>query len=141
MERRSRGISGAIVLIAAASWGAVACGSSAKREGFTSEDLPARTSSDAGEGGTTPSFARDGAVEASKPIPTSTDPVDVVFTADNAYAFGWGDATSLANFASRPNTSVAGDMGGLRDGRRAQPHQPWRSGADEGRRRGEDRAV
>lgn len=109
MDRRARGCFGMLVLIAAP-MAALACGSSSKRDGFTSDELPARGAPDAGEGGTSSSFGGDGAAEASKPVPTSTEPVDVVFTADNAYAFGWGDATSLVSFASRPNTSVAGDI-------------------------------
>lgn len=70
--------------------------------------LPARTDADAG-GGPSGTFGDASTSEGSVPN-TSTDPVSVVFTADNAYAFAWGDATSLANYESRPNTSQAGDI-------------------------------
>lgn len=36
--------------------------------------------------------------------------VHVVMTADNAYAFGWGDATQVSKLSGRPMTRVAGDI-------------------------------
>ncbi len=36
--------------------------------------------------------------------------VHVVITADNAYAFGWGDTTQVATLSGRPMTRVAGDI-------------------------------
>lgn len=99
------------VLFAAFVAGAVVACASTSRDGFASADLPA-TPADGGDGGaptSVPSFG-DAGEAGVKPAPASTDPVDVVFTADNAYAFGWGDATSLTSFESRPNTSVAGDI-------------------------------
>jgi hypothetical protein len=109
MDRRARGGFGMLVLIGAPI-AALACGSTSNRDGFASDEVPARMAPEAGADGSVSSFGGDGAAEASTPVPTSTEPVDVVFTADNAYAFGWGDATSLVSFASRPNTSVAGDI-------------------------------
>jgi hypothetical protein len=108
MVERPRAMFGSVMLVAAGAV-AVACGSSS-REGFGDEVLRATPDEGGIEAGPPrPTFCGD-AGEAGTRAPTSTDPVDVVFTADNAYAFGWGDATSLANFASRPNTSVAGDI-------------------------------
>jgi hypothetical protein len=90
--------------------GAAACAST-ERSGFDGTPDPAPSQADAGDSpSTTGTFGEGGATEASAPPVTSTDPVDVVFTADNAYAFGWGDAASLANYESRPNTVVAGDI-------------------------------
>jgi hypothetical protein len=37
-------------------------------------------------------------------------PVHVVATADNAYAFGWGDSSSVSMLYGRPTTASAGDI-------------------------------
>lgn len=86
---------------------AVAC-SSGTRPAF---DPAADAGAEAREAGAgVPAFG-DASVGDAAPDPyAAMDPVDVVFTADNAYAFGWGDETSLSNFESRPNTKVAGDI-------------------------------
>lgn len=47
------------------------------------------------------------------PVPDLAQPVSdvhVVLTADNAYAFGWGDATQVASLKGRPPTATAGDI-------------------------------
>lgn len=87
---------------------ATACASST-RGSFETAPLPADPA-DAGATTPVPSFGDAALGDATAAPPLSNDPVDVVFTADNAYAFGWGDATSLANFQSRPTTQVAGDI-------------------------------
>jgi len=38
------------------------------------------------------------------------EPVHVVLTADNAYAFGWGDADQVNSLKGRPTTATAGDI-------------------------------
>src|SRR5689334_12548542 len=38
------------------------------------------------------------------------EPVHVVLTADNAYAFGWGDALGVSSLKGRPPTATAGDI-------------------------------
>ena len=86
---------------------ATACASST-RGSFESDPLPTTPAADAAATPPAPSFGDAALGDAAPPL--SNDPVDVVFTADNAYAFGWGDATSLANFQSRPTTQVAGDI-------------------------------
>jgi hypothetical protein len=106
-NRGMLGVSAVVALAAAA----VACASSS-RDGFDTDALPVSPADggDAGASSGFPSFGDASGEGGTKPVPTSTDPVDVVFTADNAYAFGWGNATTLANFESRPNTTLAGDI-------------------------------
>ena len=55
----------------------------------------------------TPESADLGA--SSEDMPAASD-VHVVITADNAYAFGWGDANQVTNLLGRPPTNVAGDI-------------------------------
>ena len=109
----NRGVLAAWIVVGVAGT-AVACASSA-RDGFDTDALPV-SPADGDEAGTSsgfPSFGDASGEGGNKPAPISTDPVDVVFTADNAYAFGWGDATSLANFSrartrrSRATSSTA----------------------------------
>jgi len=40
----------------------------------------------------------------------ATGPVDVVITADNAYSFGYGDASSMLNFTQGTRATTAGDI-------------------------------
>jgi hypothetical protein len=86
----------------------VACGTAVERAGFEPERKAPSEEGGLDAGPPVPGFG-DAAVDAAV-VYESMDPVDVVFTADNAYAFGWGTETSLANFESRPNTSQAGDI-------------------------------
>jgi hypothetical protein len=57
------------------------------------------------------SFVMDGSVAGVAPPPAEpmTD-VDVVISADNAYAFGWGNASGLSRLTGRPVTALAGDI-------------------------------
>jgi hypothetical protein len=61
--------------------------------------------------GNVQSFVMDGGATdvALPPAEPATD-VDVVMTADNAYAFGWGNASGLIRLTGRPSTAVAGDI-------------------------------
>jgi hypothetical protein len=43
-------------------------------------------------------------------MPPPPPPVHVVITADNAYAFGWGDANQVTHLLGRPTTQVASDI-------------------------------
>lgn len=49
---------------------------------------------------------------AAPPVVVTAGPYDVsvVFTADNAYGFGWGDVKSLLKYQSPPNSRLAGDI-------------------------------
>lgn len=44
------------------------------------------------------------------PPPPPMRDVHVVITADNAYAFGWGDTLKVDKLSGRPSTRVAGDI-------------------------------
>ena len=46
----------------------------------------------------------------SSPWDMARPPVHVVMTADNAYAFGWGDSAHVTKLNGRPITQVAGDI-------------------------------
>jgi hypothetical protein len=87
---------------------ATAC-ATADRAGFEEVTVLPAQPDGAADGAPVGTFGDAGKAEGSAPV-TSTDPVSVVFTADNAYAFAWGDATSLANYQSRPSTILAGDI-------------------------------
>jgi hypothetical protein len=88
-----------------------ACGTSAPRASFddVSPDAggaPIEAGLAAEDAGPSGSFADSGDAGAREP---DTD-VSVVITADNAYAFGWGDATSIKTFNASPPTTVASDI-------------------------------
>ena len=96
-----------VALISAFVSGIVAC-AAAERPGYDEDAVvPERTDGAPDAPG---SFGEGGKSDAGPPVDPSTDPVNVIFTADNAYAFAWGDAKTLANFESRPNTTLAGDI-------------------------------
>jgi hypothetical protein len=88
----------------------VACGTAAERRGFETAVAPAAPDDAGADASTIPPGFGDAAAADAASAYESMDPVDVVFTADNAYAFGWGTETTLSNFESRPNTMQAGDI-------------------------------
>lgn len=81
-----------------------ACGS-VGRGGFEGEDSGADAAESSVSGprfGDTEAGATTSAVQSAE--------VDVVLTADNAYAFGWGDQDQVAVLRGRPPTQIAADI-------------------------------
>ena len=60
--------------------------------------------------GGTSDATRDAPHHVSIDSPIATGPVDVVITADNAYSFGYGDATSMLHFTQGTRATTAGDI-------------------------------
>lgn len=86
---------------------ALACGSSSDST-FTSGG---GGTADGGEGGTTidPGFGGSDASSDAELAQRST-PVDVVFTADNAYKFGWGTKSALSSMQGSPSNPGANEI-------------------------------
>ena len=105
----SRCASGLFVFICAA--GYVACGSDPTNGGFGSEDAgsDAGTSSGSKPDGSGIGFGgqNDGGII---PVQEPATDVEVVLTADNAYAFGYGDSKAITTLKGRPATASAGDI-------------------------------
>ena len=92
---------------------AFACGST-HGEGFdpqpTSGGTDSGTDGDLGDAGSTGQFNGDASAGDSGGVVDPHTPVDVMATADNAYAFGYGDANSTTTYIANPPATLAGDI-------------------------------
>ncbi|HQY61667.1 MAG: hypothetical protein IPF92_01485 [Myxococcales bacterium] len=102
-------------LIALATGVAVpACGATPRPEGTfdaPADAAPSATATDAAPGPSAPPLFKDAAP--SDAAPPGTEPpteVDVVLTADNAYAFGWGDASRVNTYRNVAPARLAGEI-------------------------------
>lgn len=86
----------------------LACGDEATNNGFGEEDSGIDAKQTTSSSGNPPGFGQnDGSVQ---PVSEPATDVDVVLTADNAYAFGWGDVNGIKTLKGRPQTQSAGDI-------------------------------
>jgi hypothetical protein len=57
-----------------------------------------------------PGLVTDGASDSGLIMTDPHTPVDVMATADNAYAFGWGDQNSVTTYIANPAATLAGEI-------------------------------
>jgi hypothetical protein len=101
-------------LALAAAMIATACGATPRPEGAFDEPPEAGVSPETGvdaPGPPAPPLFSDAgpAVEGGSPTDPKTE-VDVVLTADNAYAFGWGDATAVGTYRNVVPAKLASEI-------------------------------
>jgi hypothetical protein len=91
----------------------IACGATHGGNPFTDEPGEAGVV-DAGGSATTfeagPGLDSDASDDGGLSTIDPHTPVDVMATADNAYAFGWGDANSVTTYISNPAATLAGEI-------------------------------
>lgn len=91
---------------------ASACGSTTRPQGTFEPEVDASGPVEAGgdvTGPPAPPLFQDAGKTEGGPLEPQTD-VDVVLTADNAYAFGWGDATRVATYRNVTPARLAGEI-------------------------------
>ena len=83
----------------------IACSSAHGGSAFT-DDSPDASAVDSGgpaivyDAG--PGLSSDGAADDGSSVTDPHTPVDVMATGDNAYGFGWGDASSMSSYIANP---------------------------------------
>ncbi len=100
-------------LLAAGLTGLAACGTTPRPEGAAdpvpdAASAPVEAGADVNRPPTPPLFT-DAAADAGPPGEPQTE-VDVVLTADNAYAFGWGDATRVGTYRNVVPARLASEI-------------------------------
>lgn len=104
----------ALAVALAATFAASACGSTPRQEAAFDPPVdaaPSATPTDAAPSPSTPPLFTDAATgDATVPSPEPPTEVDVVLTADNAYAFGWGDVAKVNTYRNIAAARLASEI-------------------------------